>query len=91
MSAKANLMSASLAHPAGSPPCFARPPTVTMFFFGNRNREADYIFGAEWQEMARRGQIQLFSAFSRDQVGWADIERSADRSLLRRGTTLIAN
>jgi hypothetical protein len=50
-----------------------------MFFFGNRNREADYIFGAEWQEMARRGQIQLFTAFSRDQVEWTGIERSVGR------------
>lgn len=39
-----------------------------MFFFGNRNREADFLFGAEWREMARRGMIQLYTAFSRDQV-----------------------
>ncbi|KAI1505382.1 riboflavin synthase domain-like protein [Biscogniauxia marginata] len=35
----------------------------TVLFFGGRNRDADYYFKEEWEEMG----LQVFTAFSRDQ------------------------
>lgn len=37
-------------------------------FFGCRNAEQDYFFREEWQYLASKGQLNVFAAFSRDQV-----------------------
>lgn len=39
-----------------------------MMFFGCRSERADYFFNSEWQPLVERGQLHLFTAFSRDQV-----------------------
>ncbi|KAH7327986.1 sulfite reductase flavoprotein alpha-component [Stachybotrys elegans] len=41
-------------------------PAPMTIFFGNRNREADYLFENEWSELA--DSVQVRTAFSRDQV-----------------------
>ena len=38
-----------------------------LLFFGNRNRNADYFFADEWEELATQGKLLVFTAFSRDQ------------------------
>ncbi|KAF7546896.1 hypothetical protein G7Z17_g8115 [Cylindrodendrum hubeiense] len=42
-------------------------PGPTLLFFGNRNRDADYFFGDEWDAAVRDGDLDVFLAFSRDQ------------------------
>ncbi|KAH7160287.1 hypothetical protein B0J13DRAFT_493839 [Dactylonectria estremocensis] len=42
-------------------------PAPTLLFFGNRNRDADYFFGDEWDAAAQEGDLDVFLAFSRDQ------------------------
>lgn len=39
-----------------------------ILFFGGRNRDADFFFKSEWEERAGRGDLEVFPAFSRDQV-----------------------
>lgn len=39
----------------------------TVLFHGNRNRSHDYLFGSELDELAKRGLLHVFLAFSRDQ------------------------
>ena len=39
-----------------------------VLFFGCRNREADFFFADEWLPLVECGKLQLFTAFSRDQV-----------------------
>ena len=39
----------------------------TLLFFGNRNREQDFFFEKEWQGLVDAGELELFTAFSRDQ------------------------
>ena len=38
-----------------------------VLFFGCRNREADFFYGNEWQELQEKMPLQVFTAFSRDQ------------------------
>jgi len=40
-----------------------------VLFFGGRNRAADFFFENEWDSLKRDGGLQIFPAFSRDQVG----------------------
>ena len=42
--------------------------TGNMLFFGCRSQHADFFFASEWQAMEAEGRLQLFAAFSRDQV-----------------------
>jgi sulfite reductase alpha subunit-like flavoprotein len=41
------------------------PPYVV--FFGCRNKEKDFFFRLEWEELEQAGILRLFTAFSRDQ------------------------
>lgn len=41
-----------------------------LLFFGGRNREADYFFRDEWDDLRQRQNLRTFSAFSRDQVSF---------------------
>ncbi|CCX34077.1 NADPH dependent diflavin oxidoreductase-like protein 1 [Pyronema domesticum] len=38
-----------------------------LLFFGARNRDADYFFCSEFEDLQNRGKLQLYTAFSRDQ------------------------
>ncbi len=38
-----------------------------MLFFGCRSERADFFFSNEWLPLVTSGQLQLFTAFSRDQ------------------------
>lgn len=38
-----------------------------ILFFGCRNQKSDYFFNEEWTEQASRKQLELYTAFSRDQ------------------------
>ncbi|EAW12628.1 NAPDH-dependent diflavin reductase [Aspergillus clavatus NRRL 1] len=49
-------------HPDGKPPI---GPTILLF--GGRNRAADFFFEEEWQELSKLVDLQVFTAFSRDQ------------------------
>eukprot|EP00730_Choanoeca_flexa_P003674 TRINITY_DN11472_c0_g1_i4.p1 TRINITY_DN11472_c0_g1~~TRINITY_DN11472_c0_g1_i4.p1 ORF type:complete len:570 (+),score=97.62 TRINITY_DN11472_c0_g1_i4:45-1754(+) len=47
-----------------------REPRIDLpdvLVFGNRNRDADYLFGDEWDCQERKGGLKLLTAFSRDQ------------------------
>ena len=39
----------------------------SVLFFGCRNREADFFYESEWQELQEKMPLQVFTAFSRDQ------------------------
>ena len=39
-----------------------------ILFFGGRNRDADFFFRCEWEQRVLRGDLEIFPAFSRDQV-----------------------
>ena len=39
-----------------------------MLLFGSRNREADFYFCDEWEELKSKMKLQVYTAFSRDQV-----------------------
>jgi sulfite reductase alpha subunit-like flavoprotein len=39
-----------------------------VLFFGCRNHDADYFFQSEWEELKQKGHLDVFAAFSRDQV-----------------------
>ncbi|XP_008322669.1 NADPH-dependent diflavin oxidoreductase 1 [Cynoglossus semilaevis] len=41
--------------------------TDHVLFFGCRFESKDFYFRSEWEEMMERGQLKLFTAFSRDQ------------------------
>ncbi|KAF4174692.1 hypothetical protein CNMCM8694_007890 [Aspergillus lentulus] len=46
----------------------ARPPIgPTILLYGGRNRAADFFFEKEWQELSDLIDLQVFTAFSRDQ------------------------
>jgi sulfite reductase alpha subunit-like flavoprotein len=61
----------------------------TVLFFGNRNKDADYLFQDEWKHAELR--LKVFTAFSRDQrqkIYIQDVIRKEGRlivSLLRKG------
>ena len=38
-----------------------------IIFFGSRNRDTDYFYETEWQDIERKTPLQVFTAFSRDQ------------------------
>ncbi|KAH0555947.1 hypothetical protein GP486_006111, partial [Trichoglossum hirsutum] len=38
-----------------------------LLFFGCRNRDADYFFQGEWNDLTHKGHLEVFVAFSRDQ------------------------
>ncbi|KAJ3251943.1 NADPH-dependent diflavin oxidoreductase 1 [Chytriomyces hyalinus] len=40
--------------------------TANVMFTGFRGREADYLYGAEFEAMQEQGKLRLFNAFSRD-------------------------
>ena len=44
------------------------PLADCVLFFGCRNSNKDYFFRDEWQLLVKNGSLQLFTAFSRDQV-----------------------
>jgi sulfite reductase alpha subunit-like flavoprotein len=47
------------------------PPTLKegdILFYGCRNREADFFFHDEWNEIREKAGLSVFVAFSRDQV-----------------------
>lgn len=50
---------------AGEPLDFEVGPTVLVF--GGRNRNADFFFEAEWEELKKDLDLQVLTAFSRDQ------------------------
>jgi len=39
----------------------------TLLFFGSRHRDRDFLYGDEFEALAQTGQIELYTAFSRDQ------------------------
>ena len=39
-----------------------------VLFFGCRNSDKDFFFREEWRAFTENGSLQLFTAFSRDQV-----------------------
>ena len=39
-----------------------------VLFFGNRNQDGDFLYKDEWMTMVSNGDLELFTAFSRDQV-----------------------
>lgn len=41
--------------------------TENVLFFGNRNREGDFLHREAWEGFERRGTLRLHTAFSRDQ------------------------
>ncbi|XP_075415865.1 NADPH-dependent diflavin oxidoreductase 1 isoform X2 [Tenrec ecaudatus] len=45
----------------------ARGQTGNVLFFGCRQRDQDFYWEAEWQELKRRGCLTLVTAFSREQ------------------------
>jgi sulfite reductase alpha subunit-like flavoprotein len=44
-----------------------------LLFFGCRNRDADYFFQDEWNDLTHKGHLEAFVAFSRDQVGFVPL------------------
>jgi len=38
-----------------------------LVFFGNRNKEKDFFYASEWQDMEKSETLKLVTAFSRDQ------------------------
>ncbi|KAE8423252.1 hypothetical protein BDV36DRAFT_279212 [Aspergillus pseudocaelatus] len=44
-------------------------PTIgpTILLFGGRNRNADFFFDEEWQQLSKLVKLEVFAAFSRDQ------------------------
>ncbi len=38
-----------------------------MLFFGCRSEKADFFFSNEWLPLTTSGELQLYTAFSRDQ------------------------
>lgn len=42
-------------------------PAPMILFFGNRNRDADNFFAREWEDIAAKANLTVFTAFSRDQ------------------------
>ncbi|KAE8405908.1 hypothetical protein BDV37DRAFT_244305 [Aspergillus pseudonomiae] len=44
-------------------------PTIgpTILLFGGRNRNADFYFDEEWQQLSKLVRLEVFAAFSRDQ------------------------
>lgn len=47
---------------------FSPPFSGCVLFFGCRNSKKDFFFKEEWQQLVENGKLQLFAAFSRDQV-----------------------
>jgi sulfite reductase alpha subunit-like flavoprotein len=46
-------------------------PVKDVLFFGCRNRDADYFFKDEWEELEEKGvPLSVWAAFSRDQVSF---------------------
>lgn len=43
--------------------------SANVLFFGCRSEYKDFYFQSEWEEKEAAGQLSLFTAFSRDQVG----------------------
>jgi len=39
----------------------------SVLFYGCRNRNADYFYGEEWEDLKNKMGLQVFTAFSRDQ------------------------
>ncbi|KAF5864335.1 NAPDH-dependent diflavin reductase [Aspergillus alliaceus] len=39
----------------------------TILLFGGRNRDADFFFDEEWQQLSKLVKLEVFAAFSRDQ------------------------
>ena len=39
-----------------------------LLFFGGRNRSADYFFEQDWQKLHKQIDLEVYTAFSRDQV-----------------------
>lgn len=52
---------------ANSP--LSRCRSANVLFFGCRSESKDFYFQSEWEEKKAAGQLSLFTAFSRDQVG----------------------
>ena len=50
------------AHPNGS-----HTGSESVLFFGGRNRNADFFFEDEWERLQREMNLEVFTAFSRDQ------------------------
>ena len=44
------------------------PFSGCVLFFGCRNSKKDFFFKEEWQQLVENGKLQLYTAFSRDQV-----------------------
>ena len=40
----------------------------TVLFFGCRNRDKDFLCREEWEAAVDKGRLQIYTAFSRDQV-----------------------
>ncbi|PYH42001.1 NAPDH-dependent diflavin reductase [Aspergillus saccharolyticus JOP 1030-1] len=49
-------------HPGVEPPI-----GPTLLVYGGRNREADFFFAAEWEQLAELVRLKVLTAFSRDQ------------------------
>lgn len=54
-----------------------------LLFFGNRNREADFFFQTEWQDLVQTGKLELFTAFSRDQGSKVYVQHLLEREKTR--------
>lgn len=39
-----------------------------ILFFGCRNRDKDFLCKEEWESAVNKGYLELYTAFSRDQV-----------------------
>ena len=58
----------------------APPPSLEegdVLFYGCRNREADFFFRDEWNEIREKAGLSVFAAFSRDQVGRINVKYKA--------------
>jgi sulfite reductase alpha subunit-like flavoprotein len=59
-------------------------PLKNILFFGCRNEDADYFFKDEWESLAAEGKLDVFTAFSRDQVSgpctWFANRRSQEKA-----------
>ena len=51
----------------GSSACVSTTSGANFLFFGCRNKDADYFFEAEWNELKKDIPLDVFTAFSRDQ------------------------
>ncbi|KAI8826354.1 NADPH-dependent FMN and FAD containing oxidoreductase-like protein [Chytriomyces cf. hyalinus JEL632] len=58
--------------------------TANYMFTGFRGREADYLYGAEFEALQEHGKLRLFNAFSRDDPNkvWYIQHRMAEQSQL---------